>query len=75
MARMQGTNNIPTEIAIQLCAEIRKEAEQNWHTHAARWCWSCQQTSGGEPDQRGFLRAAGNRGCDLVNARYAIQQT
>ena len=70
---MQMTNAIPLEIAIQLCAEIRKEAEQNWHTHAARWCWSCQRSSSGDPEKRGFLRAPGNRGCDLVNARYSMQ--
>ena len=62
---------ISTDVALQLCAQIRQEAEANWHTEAARWCWACQQTTGGDPARRGFLRMPGNRGCVLVNARFA----
>lgn len=62
---------IPLEIAIQLCAEIREDSERDWQTPAARWCWACRESSGGDRAQRGFLRQPGNRGCILVNARYA----
>lgn len=62
---------IPLEVAIQLCAEIRQQAEQAWQSPALRWCWSCQQSTGGDPAKRGFLRQPDNRGCILVNARYA----
>ena len=65
------TNAIPLDVAIQLCEEVREEAEKNWHTPSARWCWSCQQSAGGNPDNRGFLRVAGNRGCVLINALFA----
>jgi hypothetical protein len=65
------TSPIPYRTAARLCAEIRQEAETNWHTQAARWCWECQQTTGGDPTRRGFLRSSGNRGCILVNSRYA----
>jgi hypothetical protein len=65
---------IPYETAIMLCKEFRAEAEWEWHTAASRWCWRCQQAAGGEASKRGFLRAPGNRGCILVNARYAEMQ-
>jgi hypothetical protein len=61
---------IPLEIALELCEKIRLEAEENWHTAAARWCWECQKSTGGDPAKRGILRAPGNRGCQLVNMRY-----
>ena len=65
---------IPIEIARKLCAEIRAEAEQDWQTPAARWCWACQEASGGDPAKCGYLSKPGNRGCILVNARYAERQ-
>ena len=66
--------HIPMEIALKLCAEIRAETDDDWTTHAGRWCWACQEASGGDPDQRGFLRKPGNLGCILINARYAAMQ-
>ena len=65
---------IPMEVALELCAAIREEAEGDWQTPAGRWCWSCQEATGGDPAKRGFLREPGNRGCILINARYAEQQ-
>jgi len=64
---------IPLETALQLCDEIRLQAEQNWHTPALSWCFECQQATGGDPQKRGFLRKPDNRGCILVNTRYAEQ--
>ena len=64
-------NPIPLDIAIQLCDEIREEIDRLWYPTPARWCLTCQEESGGGPAKRGFLRAPGNRGCILVNARYA----
>lgn len=62
--------SIPFDVAVRLCEEIRQEAEVKWFTEAARWCWVCQQQTGGDPQKRGFLRAPGNRGCILVNSRF-----
>jgi hypothetical protein len=62
---------IPYEMAVRLCAEIRAEADRNWYTPAARWCWNCQKSAGGDPAKRGFLQKPGNRGCTLINARFA----
>lgn len=64
-------NPIPLEIAIQLCAEIREENDCIWYPTPARWCFCCQEETGGDPMKRGFLREPGNRGCILVNAGYA----
>jgi hypothetical protein len=63
---------IPFDVAAQLCANIRAEAEAHWQTAAARWCYQCQQEAGGDPAKRGILRAPGNRGCYLVNERYLL---
>ncbi|MGE5223067.1 MAG: hypothetical protein ACM3PY_11550 [Omnitrophica WOR_2 bacterium] len=68
-------NPIPLEVATQLCSEIRQEAERNWHTAAARWCWNCQNLTGGDPAKWCVLQLPGNRGCLLVNARYAQIQS
>ena len=63
-------NPIPLEIAAKLCEQIRTEANTNWHTAAARWCWHCQKTSE-DPSKPGYLGVPGNRGCHLVNIRFA----
>ncbi len=62
---------IPFETAEQLCAEIREEARRNWHTVTARWCWSCQKSAGNRSENYGFLQKPGNRGCILINNKYA----
>ena len=64
-------NPIQLEIAIQLCDEIREEIDRIWYPSPERWCLLCQEETGGDPLKRGFLREPGNRGCILVNARYA----
>lgn len=65
------TEPIPWDVADEICAAIREEAEQKWYTAAARWCWNCQESTGGDITKRGFMRESGNRGCYLVNARFA----
>lgn len=62
---------IPYEIAVKLCDEIRAEAEINWNTASANWCYQCRKLAGNDPNKRGFLRAAGNRGCILINCKFA----
>ena len=64
-------NPIPLEMAIQLCDEICEEMDREWYPTPNRWCYCCTEKSGGDPMKRGFLREPGNRGCTLVNARYA----
>lgn len=62
---------IPAEIARQLCSDIRAEAEKNWHTASARWCWQCRRSYEDRGRVIGYQQKPGNRGCLLVNARYA----
>jgi hypothetical protein len=68
-------NPIPLKVATQLCSEIRREAERNWHSAEARWCWNCQKLRRGDPNQWGVLQKPGNRGCIMVNARFAQIQS
>ena len=62
---------IPFDSAVELCAQIRADAEINWHTASAKWCFQCRQTGGEDTNNRGFLRAPGNRGCIVINRKYA----
>lgn len=71
MSANENLSPIPLDITLRLCEEIRRETENNWYTASARWCWSCQQSTNRDPSKRGFLRQEGNRGCILINARYA----
>jgi hypothetical protein len=61
---------IPFETAVELCALIRADAEINWHTASARWCYQCREIAGDNPENRGFLRAEGNHGCILINRKF-----
>ena len=62
---------ISLDEAKRLCEEIRTEFSENqWHTSAARWCWSCQEQTEGDPANRAFIQKPGNRGCILINARF-----
>ena len=63
-------NPIPLEIAKRLCDEIREETDRIWYPIPDRWCFCCQEESGGDPMKRGFLSQPGNRGCMLINTRY-----
>ncbi len=62
---------IPIETAIELCALIRHENRQEWHAEASRWCWLCERDHAEEPEQMGFVKRPGNRGCPQINARFA----
>ena len=57
-------NLIPLEIAIQLCAEIREEIDRIWYPTPARWCFYCQEETGGDghpPAAIGWRRAGNDR--------------
>lgn len=62
---------IPLDVADRLCDEIRGEASANWDSALARWCWGCRQSIGDSPEKKGYLQKPGNRGCHLINVRYA----
>jgi hypothetical protein len=62
---------IPFETAVELCAQVRAEADATWNTASAKWCYQCRQIAGNDANQRGFLREPGNRGCIVINRKYA----
>jgi len=63
-------DSIPLEVAIKICSDIRKESHLNWDSPTARWCWSCRNSSEGDPQKIAYKNKPGNRGCHLVNVRY-----
>jgi hypothetical protein len=75
MKNAEDKSPIPYDVALKLCKEIRDEAEVRWTTASARWCYSCREARGDSVDQRGFMLKPGNRGCVLVNARYALMHS
>jgi len=63
-------NEIPREIALRLCAEIRQENRGKRFSVARMQCWGCTRYAKGDPDKMCFSNRDGNRGCNLVNKRY-----
>jgi hypothetical protein len=66
-------DTIPRETALQLCAEIRQENRGKWYGFAHLQCCGCLTFTKGNPDQMCFNSQEGNRGCNLINKRYAQQ--
>lgn len=71
MKKRPRLKHIPSELAERLCRQIRQEANQNWHTASARWCWRCRKSYEARNRDFGYDASDGNRGCVLVNVRYA----
>jgi hypothetical protein len=63
-------DEIPREIALKLCAEIRKENLSRRFSAARIQCWGCTRYAKGDPDKMCFTSQEGNRGCNLVSKRY-----
>ena len=71
--RGDSMDEIPGEVAFQLCAEIRQEKRGRWYTFAGLQCWGCSRFSKGDPEKMCVSNRPGYRGCNLVNARYERQ--
>jgi Ni,Fe-hydrogenase I small subunit len=67
------TTDIPKDAAFQLCAEIRWKYQGKWWTFAGMQCVGCNAATKGDITKRCVCNAPGNRGCNLVNARYDRQ--
>jgi len=65
--------DIPREVAVQLCTEIRQQYRGKWWTLTGMWCMGCTLASKGDLTKMCFSNAPGYRGCALVNARYDSQ--
>ncbi len=59
--------NIPRDVAFQLCEEIRMEKAGKWFTQ----CWGCVRFSKNDPNKMCFSSRPDYRGCNLVNKRYS----
>jgi hypothetical protein len=72
----QTNSEIPQEIAIQLCDEIRRQYTGKWWTLAGLQCMGCVAATAavaatkGDMSKMCFSNAPSCRGCNLVNARY-----
>jgi len=62
---------IHREVALLLCAAIRREKRGKWYTLAGLQCWACLRFSKGDLEKMCLSRREGHRGCKLVNKRYA----
>jgi hypothetical protein len=65
--------DIPKEVALRLCAEIRQQYQGKWWTFAGMQCMGCTAASKGDLTKMCVSNAPGCRGCNLVNARYGNQ--
>ncbi len=64
------SNPIPSEVAIQLCTEIRTQYKGKWYTLAGMQCIGCLTASKGDQTKMCVSSRPDFRGCNLVTARY-----
>ncbi len=62
--------NIPKEVALKLCQQVREENRGRWYSFFFWWCWGCSLFSRGDPGKLCFSSRKDNRGCRQVNKRY-----
>ncbi len=67
---MEEKRAIPSRIAWQLCAEIRKEYGGKWWTFAGMQCAGCTRFSKGDPAKMCVASRPDYRGCNLVSKAY-----
>jgi len=65
--------DIPKDVALQLCAEIRQQYHGKWWTLPGMQCMGCNAASKGDLSKMCISNAPGDRGCKLVNVRYDRQ--
>ena len=68
---MTTGKDIPREIALKLCDEIRAENKQKWFSIGWLQCWGCYKFTGGDVDK---MCLSNEGGCPLVNKRYELRQ-
>jgi hypothetical protein len=66
-------NDIPKDLAIQLCTEIRQQYKGKWWTFTGMQCIGCTASTKGDVTKMCVSNAPGFQGCNLVNARYDRQ--
>jgi len=68
---MTTGKDIPREVALKLCDEIRSENKQKWFSFGRLQCWGCYKWAKGGTEK---LCLSSEGGCNLVNKRYKLQQ-
>jgi len=68
---MTTGKDIPREVAMKLCDEIRAENKQRRFSISQLQCWGCCTWSRGDV---GKMCLSSKEGCNLVNKRYKLQQ-
>ena len=65
--------DIPKDVALQLCVEIRQQYKGKWWTLPGMQCMGCTAASKGDVPKMCVSNTPGYRGCGLVNVRYDRQ--
>jgi hypothetical protein len=68
---MSTGKEIPREVALKLCDEIRAENKGKWFSLGRLQCWGCYPFAKGNPEK---LCLSSKEGCNLINQRYKLQQ-
>ena len=67
---MTTGKDIPREIALKLCDEIRSENKQRWFSIWRLQCLFCYNLARGDTEK---LCLSSEGGCHLVNKRYELR--
>jgi hypothetical protein len=68
---MTTGKDIPREVAMKLCDEIRAENKRKRFSIGRLQCWGCYQWARGDTEK---LCLSSKEGCNLVNNRYKLRQ-
>ena len=63
--------DIPREVALKLCDEIRSENKQKWFSFGRLNCWGCYKFTKGDTEK---MCLSSEGGCAQVSKRYKLQQ-
>jgi len=68
---MTTGKDIPREVAVKLCDEIRAENKRKWFSLGRLQCWGCYTWARGDMEK---LCLSSKEGCNLVNNQYKLRQ-
>ena len=68
---MTTGKDIPREVALKLCNEIRAENKQKWFSLGRLQCWGCYKWAKGDAER---MCRSSERGCNQVNNRYKLRK-
>ena len=68
---MTTGKDIPREIALKLCDEIRAENKQRWFSIWRLQCFFCYKWAKGDAER---MCLSSEQGCNQVNNRYKLRE-